>query len=334
MIARLALFGAMGLLLLGVTGAALLSSYLAPVAAAGSPVHFVVSPGESLGTVVARLESQGLVRDARVAGWWARWQGLAGSLQVGEYAISPASSVAEILEQIARGDVLDYEVSIPEGLTAAEIGRRISEAGLVDEDAFAEAVGDPELAAELGIPATHLEGYLLPETYRMPKGLGAREVATLLVEHFMEVWSGLAPAAASRGLSMHEVVILASIVEKETGAAPERPLIASVFHNRLARSMRLESDPTIIYGIPEFDGNLRRRDLDNAANLYNTYQHAGLPPGPIASPGVAALRAVVEPAESDYLFFVSKGDGTHHFSKSYREHARMVDRYQRRRGRP
>jgi len=330
---RLLAMAAAALFLLGVTGAALLSQHLEPVSESGEPVLFVVSPGESLRTVVARLESQGLVRDARVASGWARWKGLAGSLKVGEYRISPTSSVAEILDQIARGAVATYEVSIPEGLTAVEIGRRIAEAELVDEAAFAAAVRDPELAAKLGVPASHLEGYLLPETYRMPRGLSAEDVATLLVEHFMEVWGELEPKARERELSLHEVATLASIVEKETGAAPERPLIASVFHNRLGRGMRLESDPTIIYGIPDFDGNLRRRDLDNAANPYNTYQIPGLPPGPIASPGRAALEAVVDPAESDFLFFVSRNDGTHHFSKTYREHARMVDRYQRRRGR-
>ena len=130
---------------------------------------------------------------------------------------------------------------------------------------------------------------------------------------------------------MHEVVTLASIVEKETGAPEERPLIASVFANRLARRMRLESDPTTIYGIPDFDGNLRRRDLENEDNPYNTYRIPALPPGPIASPGRAALAAVVEPADSEYLFFVSRNDGTHVFSKSYTEHVRAVDRYQRRR---
>ena len=280
---------------------------------------------------MARLESQGLVRDARVAGWWARWKGLAGSMQVGEYAISPASSVEEILRQIARGQVVTYEVAIPEGLTAAEIGERVAEAGLADAEAFAAAVADPDLAAALGLPAPHLEGYLFPETYRMPRGLAAEAVARLMVEHFLEAWAELEPLASERGLSMHELVTLASIVEKETGAAHERPLIASVFHNRLDRGMRLESDPTTIYGIPDFDGNLRRVHLEDESNPYNTYRIAGLPPGPIASPGLASLRAVVEPADSDYLFFVSRNDGTHVFSRTYREHARRVDEYQRRR---
>jgi len=132
---------------------------------------------------------------------------------------------------------------------------------------------------------------------------------------------------------MLEVVTLASIVEKETAAPEERSLIASVFRNRLKRGMRLETDPTVIYGIPDFDGNLRRRDLEDTANPYNTYQIPGLPPGPIANPGADALRAVVNPAESEYLFFVSRNDGTHVFSKTYAEHVRAVDQYQRKRSR-
>jgi UPF0755 protein len=158
-------------------------------------------------------------------------------------------------------------------------------------------------------------------------------VAKVLVGQFLEVWREIEPQARRQELSMLEVVTLASIVEKETAAPIERPLIASVFRNRLQRGMRLETDPTVIYGIPDFDGNLRRRDLENVANPYNTYQIPGLPPGPIANPGADALRAVVNPAESDYLFFVSRNDGTHVFSKTFTEHVRAVDQYQRRQSR-
>ena len=152
----------------------------------------------------------------------------------------------------------------------------------------------------------------------------------MLVEQFKAAWREVEPRAVQRGLSMHEVVILASIVEKETGAPDERPLIASVFANRL-RHMRLESDPTVIYGVAGFDGNLRRSDLDDTANVYNTYQHYGLPPGPIANPGLDALRAVIDPTQSKMLYFVSRNDGTHEFSATYREHSDAVERYQRRR---
>jgi UPF0755 protein len=150
------------------------------------------------------------------------------------------------------------------------------------------------------------------------------------VKQFEETWHRIEPHTRDHGLSRHEIVTLASIVEKETSAPEERPLIAAVFLNRMKRGMRLETDPTVIYGIEDFDGNLRRRDLNDASNPYNTYRIAGLPPGPIASPGAHALRAVLEPAETDYLYFVSRNDGTHHFSRSYREHANAVNRYQKR----
>jgi len=150
-----------------------------------------------------------------------------------------------------------------------------------------------------------------------------------MVQQFEETWRGIEPSAVGQKLARHEIVTLASIVEKETSVASERPLIAAVFLNRLKRGMRLETDPTVIYGIENFDGNLRRRDLEDTGNPYNTYRIAGLPPGPIANPGADALRAVVEPAESDYLYFVSRNDGTHHFSRSYREHTDAVNRYQK-----
>ena len=332
MILRLGIYAATAAVLGLATVAALFAQRLEPVSEDASQVVFEVKPGDSLSGVARRLEREGLLRDARVATWWGRWHGLDKGLHVGEYGLAASLSASEILDRIASGRVLTFEVVIPEGLTAAEIGRRLADAGLADADAFSAAVADPELARSLGVEGDSLEGYLFPETYRMPRGRRAEEVAGVLVGQFLEAWQRLAPQAEARGLSMREVVTLASVVEKETGATDERPLIASVFANRLERGMRLESDPTVIYGIPDFDGNLRRRHLDDTANRYNTYQHTGLPPGPIASPGLDALRAVVEPADTKFLFFVSRNDGTHHFSRTYREHVNAVRRYQLRGG--
>jgi UPF0755 protein len=318
------------LLLLAGTGT-LISQRLAPVDPHGEEVLFSVEPGDPLARVASRLEERGLVRDARALAWLARWRDVTGDVHVGEYRLSPALAPAEILEILVEGRVATYPVPIPEGFTAAMIGERLEQAGLVDAAAFRDAVEDPALAAELGIEAPRLEGYLFPETYRLPRGLTARQVATAMVEQFRQVYRDLAPRAKERGLSTHEVVTLASIVEKETGAEHERPRIASVFSNRMTRGMRLESDPTTIYGIDGFDGNLRRVHLEDARNPYNTYQIAGLPPGPIANPGREALLAVVEPETTDYLYFVSRGDGTHVFSRTYREHVNAVNEYQRRR---
>jgi UPF0755 protein len=247
--------------------------------------------------------------------------------------LSPTQSPQEILEWISRGRVVTYEVVVPEGFTLAQIAKRLAAEQLADPEAFLAVARDPATAAEIGVEGSTLEGYLFPETYRIPRGLAPEEIARTLVEQFLEVWREIEPRAREQGFSMREVVTLASIVEKETAAPNERPLIASVFRNRLERGMRLETDPTVIYGIEDFDGNLRRRDLENRDNPYNTYRIPGLPPGPIASPGAEALHAVVEPAESDYLYFVSRNDGTHVFSRTYREHARAVDKYQRRRSR-
>ena len=300
------------------------------VSSGASQAVFVVASGDALGPVTRRLEAEGLIRNARVLELLGRVTGRAASLRAGEYALSADLTAPEILDRIVEGRIITYPVVLPEGWTAAQIGARLAAAGFVDEQAFAAVVNDAAFARELGVPADGLEGYLYPETYRMRKGLPAREVARLMVEHFQAAWAEVQAGAMARGMSMHEVVTLASVVEKETGAAEERPMIASVFHNRLERNMRLESDPTTIYGIPDFDGNLRRVHLDDSRNRYNTYRHKGLPPGPIASPGLGSLRAVVSPAESEFLFFVSRNDGTHKFSKTYREHVNAVNRYQRR----
>jgi UPF0755 protein len=304
---------------------------LLPALASAPPAIFDVRPGTSLGQVARDLESRGLIRNAVAFKLLARYRKLDGALQVGEYELSAALAPGEILTRIAEGRVIAYEVVIPEGLTASRIALRLEVAGLSNAAEFLAFALDPASAGSLGVEGATLEGYLFPETYRLPRGLGVREIAEVLVGQFFEVWREIEPQALRQKLSMLEVVTLASIVEKETAAPHERPLIAAVFRNRLKRGMRLETDPTVIYGISDFDGNLRRRDLENAENPYNTYQIAGLPPGPIANPGADALRAAVNPAESDYLFFVSRNDGTHAFSKTFSEHARAVNQYQRKR---
>lgn len=303
---------------------------LQPADPGASEVVFRVERGDSVARVAGRLESEGLVRDGRAVRGLARWYGLESSLQVGEFAVSAAMTPRDILDKLVSGQVVTYEVVIPEGFNQVMIAERLAEAGLVDGDAFLALARDPATPAALGVQGGSLEGYLFPETYRLPKDLSPLAVAGVLVGQFLVVWEEIEPSASRQGMSMQEVVTLASIVEKETGAPEERPLIAGVFLNRMKKGMRLETDPTVIYGIPDFDGNLRRRHLEDAGNPYNTYQIKGLPPGPIASPGREALRAVIEPADTAYLFFVSRNDGTHVFSKTYREHVNAVNRYQRR----
>ena len=291
---------------------------------------FVVERGRTLRGVANELEAAGLVRNGRVLSLAARARGLEAELRTGEYELSPAAPALEVLETIISGRSKTYPVSIPEGLRATEIALRLEEAGLADAERFLEIVFDPEVPKTLSIDSPNLEGYLFPETYRFPRETDERAIVERLVAEFMKEWQAIAEAAGAAGLSMDEVVTLASIVEKETGAPEERPRIAGVFLNRLKKGMRLETDPTVIYGIEDFDGNLRRKHLRDPANRWNTYQIPALPPTPIASPGRAALRAVIEPEETDYLFFVARADGsgTHHFSKTYREHVNAVNRFQ------
>lgn len=329
------LVGLAALLLCGVIAAVgtwrVITQNLEPVAETAEPVIFSVQAGETLKTVASRLETEGLVRNRHAVEWFGRYHELSNKLRTGEYWVSATETPGEILATLTTGQVATYELAIPEGFTAAMIAQRIEAAELGNAEEFLAWVLSPTSAEAHGVVGATLEGYLFPETYRLPKGLSVRETAAVLVNQFLSVWQELEPRARERKLSMKDLVTLASIIEKETGVAEERPLIAAVFLNRMRRGMRLETDPTVIYGIPNFDGNLRRRDLENPDNPYNTYKIPGLPPGPIANPGRGALDAVLAPAPVDYLFFVSKNDGTHVFSNTYAEHERRVDDYQRRR---
>lgn len=306
---------------------------LEPVAPdqAGISQAYRVESGATLGRVAADLEAKGLIRDARVARWFAKAEEISSGLKVGDYELSTSQSTPEILETLVEGRVNTYPVVIPEGIRATEIADRLEAAGLVDREAFLEVVLDPGAPARFGVQGPNLEGYLFPDTYRFARGLPPGRIAQTMVSEFKEVFAELVPDPAKQALTMQEITTLASIVEKETGAAHERPLIAAVFLNRMRKGMRLETDPTVIYGVENFDGNLRRIHLEDKSNPYNTYRIRGLPPGPIASPGKEALHAVLAPADSPYIFFVSKNDGTHIFSTTYAEHEANVDRYQRRR---
>ncbi|MDR2386936.1 MAG: endolytic transglycosylase MltG [Deltaproteobacteria bacterium] len=250
------------------------------------------------------------------------------NIKAGEQVVDPALSVWENISLLEKGNFKFYPFTVPEGWSMRDIARAIESSGLGQGKEFLSLCYDRNFITSLGFSANSLEGYLFPETYSFPKGTPLKTIVKTMTDHFKKVWEKYDSVAATKGLSLNEVVTMASIVEKETGAVNERPMIATVFFNRLKKKMRLQTDPTVIYGLPNFNGNLTRADLETR-HEYNTYVINGLPPGPIANPGEEAIKAVLNPSPGKYLYFVSKNDGTHHFSETLAEHNRMVNRYQR-----
>jgi len=274
------------------------------------------------------LETTGTVRSARAFYYYVLVNRLGPGIKAGEHVLNASLSTPEIVQRLIEGRFKLYRLTLPEGLTMTETAAAAARSGRADETEFMALCRDPEFIRSVGLDDENLEGYLFPDTYHFVRGTTTRQVVKALVDRFLQVWKRYEARAAERGMSRREVVTLASIIEKETGAREERPLIASVFLNRLRRGMRLETDPTVIYGIKDFNGNLTRKHLETPTP-YNTYIISGLPPGPIANPGEESIRAVLYPAESEYLFFVSRNDGTHYFSRSLTEHNRAVWRYQK-----
>jgi len=318
------------LLFVTIGGAAVWTRALQPVDSNAEPILFVVPEGATLRHVAEELEAQKIIRDALALRVLARIRALDGRIRAGEFELSPAAATPAVLDHLIRGPLKTYTFSFPEGITARELARRLERAHLGNAARFLSFALDPQAASSLGVEGPTLEGYLFPETYQLQRSFKEEQVATIFVREFQRNWAELSQELGPTKRSMREVVTLASIVEKETGDPTERPLIAAVFENRLRLKMRLESDPTVIYGIANFDGNLTKAQLLDPKNPYNTYRIQGLPPGPITNPGRAALRSVLEPAQVPYLYFVSKNDGTHHFSTNYATHQRAVIRYQKR----
>ncbi|MFZ1987313.1 MAG: endolytic transglycosylase MltG, partial [Desulfatitalea sp.] len=302
-----------------------------PAGTDDTPVVIAVAPGETFDHLAATLAQQNIITSQQRFRFLARLRGEDKRLKAGEYALVSSMTPVQVLDTLVNNKVMLHRLTIPEGYNLHQIAAEIASLELADAGAFEALAVNPAVAGALGHPADTLEGYLYPDTYYFPRGVLPRAIIETMVRRFDAQFPDAWRQQAGRlNLSVHEVVTLASIIEKETGAPAERPVIASVFHNRLKKKMRLESDPTVIYGIPDFDGNLTRRHL-TTPSPYNTYLIRGLPLGPIANPGRAAIEAALYPAQSDYLFFVSKQDGTHTFSRTYKEHSVAVRKYQLRR---
>jgi len=279
------------------------------------------------------LAEQGVVTDAERFVLFLRWRDAAPGLRAGEYRFWTDQTPDQVLDVLLHATEVTYSVTLAPGLRIEEMAARVEEAGRGSAARYVQLARDPDFIAGLGLPLAdapeNLEGILVPETYSFSRDADEEDVLRAQVKRFVAIWDEARVArAAAIGMSPYEVVVLASVVEKETAEPSERPLIAGVFHNRLRKGMRLESDPTIIYGLTNYDGNIRRSDI-RRPHRWNTYVIPALPPTPIAARGVEAIDAVLHPTETKALFFVSRNDGTHHFSETYAEHARMVRKYQR-----
>lgn len=299
-----------------------------PAADSKQQTIFSVVRGQSFQTVAENLHGRGLISHPYKFRILARMKGADKSIHTGEYLLAAAMSPNQILEMLVTGRVRLHKFTVPEGYRMKQIAAIVEEAGLVSQADFLQAATDGAAARRIGIEADTFEGYLFPDTYYFPRDASAAEIVMAMVERLRSLFSDQWKArTVELDYTVHQILTLASIIEKETGTASERPVISSVFHNRLEKGMRLETDPTVIYGIEDFDGNLTRKHLATRTP-YNTYKIKGLPPGPIASPGLDAIAAALYPADTSYLFFVSRGDSTHQFSSTLAEHNRAIRKYQ------
>ncbi|MDF1577197.1 MAG: endolytic transglycosylase MltG [Desulfurivibrionaceae bacterium] len=291
----------------------------------------VIPPNLFFTAIEKKLIEAGVIVEDRRFLLTARLMGVASSLKAGEYIFPDRPTPYRVLRELAWGARIQRPITIPEGATLAQIAEILGRGGWLAPERFLELCYDREFIGQLGYELASLEGYLFPETYLFERGgHSAEAIIRTMADQMRRVLAetGAEDGLPAAGLDRHQILTLASIVEKETGRTLERPLIAGVFLNRLQKGMRLQSDPTVIYGIENFDGNLTRRHLGDLTP-YNTYRIAGLPPGPIGNPGRAAIEAVMQPAAGSYYYFVSKNDGSHYFSETLAEHNRAVAKYQK-----
>lgn len=294
---------------------------------------FKIEKGASFQTISHALAQQGIIRHPRLFRIYAQLKRQAHAIKAGDYLFEKEVTPEEVLQRLYEGLVYAVKIRLIEGWTAAQIA---DAAAAIPENSarpgfkteWLRLLRDPAFIASLGLQAHSLEGYLFPDTYDFsPYAAPADYLKTFVGEFQKRYAQALVGLKTLPPLSQHQIVTLASIIEKEAGAAEERPIVASVFYNRLKKGMPLQSDPTTIYGLKNFNGNITKKDLSNP-HAYNTYIHKGLPPGPICSPGMGSLKAALFPAKTDYLFFVSRRDGTHQFSRTVGEHIEAVRKYQ------
>ncbi|MEE9233747.1 MAG: endolytic transglycosylase MltG [Nitrospirales bacterium] len=312
---------------LGVVGFAKLNQPLGP----SQPTQLIdVPPGTPFAKVSHILHRRHLLGQEWFFKVLGRVQQVDRKIIPGEYELHAGMRPTELLAKLVNGEVYQHSITIPEGYSVVQIGDMLEQKNLAEKQAFLSFHRDREFIQSLNIDAPSLEGYLFPDTYRFPRYTPPESLIRTFVNRFHEmVTPEMQEQAKNLGMTLQEVLTLASVIEKETGLATERSLVSGVFHNRLRRNIPLQSDPTVIYALEYFDGNIRKADL-SVDSPYNTYRVRGLPPGPIANPGLAAIQAALYPTPSNFVYFVSRNDGSHQFSATLAEHNKAVDKYQRR----
>lgn len=293
----------------------------------GPDVYFSITPNESFSSINARLAKEKLISSPRFFHRLSQWNGVMTKFKSGQYQIKNNSNLMDVYNTLIYGKSMGVYFTVPEGKNMYEIGRMLEERGITSYDDFIMLCKKPEFVKELGINEATVEGYLYPETYDFAPNLPADAVIKTMVREFRKKMMNVNISKSK--MSLEDIVTLASMVEKETGDKSERPLIAGVFLNRLKINMRLQSDPTTIYGMYErYNGNITRKDLLTPSD-YNTYTIKALPIGPISNPGVASIEAVLNPAQHKFLYFVSQNDGRHIFSETYGQHHEAVVKWQK-----
>jgi UPF0755 protein len=283
--------------------------------------------GQPLKIFALTLEKQKIISSAGLFLLYARLRGDDGRVKAGYYQFNDGMKPGEILRRMVAGEVYVLRFAIPEGYSIYQVAELLAGRHLFDRDAFLRDCFSTPLLRELGITGKSVEGYLYPSTYDLTPGMTPAELIRLMTAQFGKVFEReFAERAKSAGMTKREIIILASMIEKEAVRPEERPLIASVFRNRLRRGMPLQSDPTAVYGVRAFAGNVSKQDISRATP-YNTYLIGGLPPGPIGNPGSGAIEAAINPATTRYLYFVARKDGSHHFSTTLDEHNNAVRKY-------
>lgn len=295
----------------------------------GKAITFTIKPGDTFGAINYRLNEKKIIYSSRLFHRFAKFNNKMTSFKAGQYSVKPGLTMVDTLQLLTSGKSITTKVTIPEGRNLFQIGEILEAKGITKASEFIKYAKDQNFVQKLGIPSHRAEGYLYPDTYNFQENTPAPVVIKNMVSLFKRKTKEIDFSKSK--LNKHQVVILASVVEKETGAKFERPTIAGVFHNRLKKRMRLQSDPTTIYGIYEnYNGNLRKKHLLQKTP-YNTYKISGLPAGPISNPGLESIRAVLNPEQHKYLYFVSKNDGTHIFSENYKQHTNAVNKWQKNR---